>query len=63
MRNFLEEMGRAWQLGKMVSGSRSPARPAFIWPPPLSRTITVMVWWWGLGWEMETGFLCVFLGV
>lgn len=40
-RYFLEESGRAVQFGMMVVGSRSPAIPAFIRPPPLSRTITV----------------------
>lgn len=39
IRGFLEEVGLAVQLGIMVSGSRSPPRPAFIWPPPLSRAV------------------------
>lgn len=42
MRNFLEETGRAKQLGMMLKGSRSPPMPAFMRPPPLSRTTTVM---------------------
>ncbi|MFS7940104.1 hypothetical protein Hanom_Chr05g00459741 [Helianthus anomalus] len=42
MRNFLEERGRAVQFGTMVVGSRSPAKPALIWPAPLSRTTTTL---------------------
>jgi hypothetical protein len=38
--HFLEERGRRRQLGRTVEGLRSPPRPAFMRPPPLSRTTT-----------------------
>ena len=38
--HFLEEMGRRRQLGRTVEGLRSPPSPAFMRPPPLSRTTT-----------------------
>lgn len=38
--HFLEERGRAVQLGTTAVGSLSPPMPAFIRPPPLSSTTT-----------------------
>jgi len=41
--HFLEVRGLYRQLGSMVDGSRSPPKPAFISPPPLSRTTTCVL--------------------
>lgn len=55
--HFLEEGGRAVQLGTTHVGSRSPPMPAFMRPAPLSTTTTFDIFGGGGGFGVLRGFL------